>query len=1650
MKKALKLVLLFVLITVITVCGNRVYATEEGEYSVAEDSGVYSLYYSFSDGTEPIFRSNTLQGIFDFLFERGGASAVRFYGVYSEDAVVLRGDVTLLGTLSFGESCGISVYGGNVTLCDAQISLEAGTVRVMRGELSLLGGKISSDEVAVTLDYDAQACFRMSGGSVVGNSPSGAVALKSGSAYVLGGSIVSERGAAIRTSSSLCLAGAPTLVGKQYSVISDCPITLGNGEKSFTGSVDLHFEREFEKGGKYEVARAASEEELELISVSDKYGNGMRVECFEDVTLGESYASVYLPYRIDFFVGTELLCTNECLLGEGVDTPNIPKRDGYREEGWRVGSEEGELFESAFGVCADTALYASYGLLPPSFTLSSLAFEYDGSEHRLSLTIEHTRTSEGVVEYLWYKDGEETEIYSPYVPITKVSDSGTYCCRISFHVGIDVASVTTSEVEVRVEKGVIPIPKIESKFYTGAYLLPEVNPSVHYTVEYVGGIRAGVYPVVFRLTDSENYEFFGGGEVAYVNFTIQKTENFWVDGLVVHNIYTGMAPSHNACAAFGECEFLYSVSPDGPFVTTLPSSAGVYYVVARVIGTDDYTSLTSSPVSFEIILEEAVGIKIMSLPSKLSYVAFDRLDPRGMTVSATYNSGRRENVDIGLLSFIYNCGDCFHYGDGSVTVALGDVRAVLGVSVLRADYDLSGIEFSALVATYGADLKLPEVVGEVPQGIDGSAPTFTVTGGGTDVGVYTATLTFISHSNDYNTPEPITVDVTVLPLVREVVWECLTFVYDGTQKTPIAYYTDVFDRRIDLTVSGGRTYAGEYSAAALCVDPNYELSSEVASFRVLKADYDLSGAIWSTTGFVYDGEEHTVSVSGLPLGVSVLGYSDNAARDAGFYTARATLSYDTANYNPPPTLLCSWRIERAPYPDVSSLFADSSFVYDGLVHYPTLNGEMPIGYDGIRLEYSFSDGALNVSEGRRGVRISFSTSSKNYTVPSEIIRYCEITPMPVYVTWIGLDTVYDGTYKLPFAACEQCEVTVSGGGRDAGKYAVYAIPTSSNYAVINSKSQITVEQAENVWIITPTATDVYFGRMPSVSASALAGEVYFKYYLDSELEHGIDIPRELGEYYAVAVSDGDKNHKSIISSPMRFSVLEVLPIGIRVELLSPPLANKPLNSGDILAFLLNNDGSESSVSPELLTVSYESGDAPRINDGSISFSYLGFRSTVPVEVGKNTLDLSGAVWEGIVHVYDGEKKYALLSNLPSGVSVKEYVGNGVSAVGEYSIIAILAYDETSYHTPDMPKTVLKIDKSQVPTPTLENLIYNGKKQSPFIPESPFYFVDFIEEGESVGEYTVRLSLYDQKSYAFSTGESAELTFRIEKRKITVAVNDATLYLFSREDKLAPGYVITEGELAEGELLNAEYVIRDSEIYLFSKNGNYDITVIPGELERVDKLSPEMRILSIVIFTVLLIALFVVLFLYLYRDRIAAFYAARLGSYADGDVEEEEDYGLPVITEYPTEEPVSEEESNETLEESTADSECEPEGSIVNVEYADSVITDSIAKSLIRRDERVVTEGKRRRIVNVDTISRSFSAGDRVDVNSLKAHSLIPYDTAYIKVLARGIIDKPLSVYANDFSLSAVKMIALAGGKAVRVDTAVSDKKFKKSIEKRQE
>ena len=96
-----------------------------------------------------------------------------------------------------------------------------------------------------------------------------------------------------------------------------------------------------------------------------------------------------------------------------------------------------------------------------------------------------------------------------------------------------------------------------------------------------------------------------------------------------------------------------------------------------------------------------------------------------------------------------------------------------------------------------------------------------------------------------------------------------------------------------------------------------------------------------------------------------------------------------------------------------------------------------------------------------------------------------------------------------------------------------------------------------------------------------------------------------------------------------------------------------------------------------------------------------------------------------------------------------------------------------------------------------------------------------------------------------------------------------------------------------------------------------------------------------------------------------------------------------------------------------------------------IVSDETASILIEKevDEEKIF-GNKKGIINIDTISRNFEAGDIVTINSLKDKKLIDKNVCFVKVLARGIIDKPLIVKAQDFSLDAAKMIQLTGGKVV--------------------
>lgn len=104
---------------------------------------------------------------------------------------------------------------------------------------------------------------------------------------------------------------------------------------------------------------------------------------------------------------------------------------------------------------------------------------------------------------------------------------------------------------------------------------------------------------------------------------------------------------------------------------------------------------------------------------------------------------------------------------------------------------------------------------------------------------------------------------------------------------------------------------------------------------------------------------------------------------------------------------------------------------------------------------------------------------------------------------------------------------------------------------------------------------------------------------------------------------------------------------------------------------------------------------------------------------------------------------------------------------------------------------------------------------------------------------------------------------------------------------------------------------------------------------------------------------------------------------------------------------------------------------VSVEQVETLMTDVEAKTHVetRHTEHV---GGKKYIVNVDSLSANFNNGDIVDLQSLKAKKLVPDKCGAIKILARGTLDKALTVEADDFSLDAVKMIVLTGGKVIKL------------------
>ena len=101
---------------------------------------------------------------------------------------------------------------------------------------------------------------------------------------------------------------------------------------------------------------------------------------------------------------------------------------------------------------------------------------------------------------------------------------------------------------------------------------------------------------------------------------------------------------------------------------------------------------------------------------------------------------------------------------------------------------------------------------------------------------------------------------------------------------------------------------------------------------------------------------------------------------------------------------------------------------------------------------------------------------------------------------------------------------------------------------------------------------------------------------------------------------------------------------------------------------------------------------------------------------------------------------------------------------------------------------------------------------------------------------------------------------------------------------------------------------------------------------------------------------------------------------------------------------------------------------ISVDEADKLMSDEDAEVMIEEDKSNKKHQGKKAIINIDELEANFNDGDIVTLEALLEKKLITKDIGRVKLLARGQLDKKLDVHLQEYSLQAVKMILLVGGK----------------------
>jgi large subunit ribosomal protein L15 len=110
---------------------------------------------------------------------------------------------------------------------------------------------------------------------------------------------------------------------------------------------------------------------------------------------------------------------------------------------------------------------------------------------------------------------------------------------------------------------------------------------------------------------------------------------------------------------------------------------------------------------------------------------------------------------------------------------------------------------------------------------------------------------------------------------------------------------------------------------------------------------------------------------------------------------------------------------------------------------------------------------------------------------------------------------------------------------------------------------------------------------------------------------------------------------------------------------------------------------------------------------------------------------------------------------------------------------------------------------------------------------------------------------------------------------------------------------------------------------------------------------------------------------------------------------------------------------------------------VDAEEADELISDEVAMETVKY-EWPAGKGKQG-IINIGDLDKLFEPNSVITLSVLKELGLMPKKVKRIKILADGVLTKPLTIKAENYSVQAIKMIELTGGTVIILIDEPKDK-----------